>query len=101
MATLPDEMTSDFLSVWQESPVFMVACGASVKVLVSRATRAFDLELGGFAPSRGIEVRALARDLPQGVVPGCTVSIEGESYRVEDTARRPGLPIVSISLTQT
>ncbi|MDO4818271.1 MAG: hypothetical protein Q3986_07585 [Akkermansia sp.] len=100
MATLPDEMTSDFLSVWQDAPVFMVACGASIKVLVSRATRAFDLELGGFAPRQGIEARALTRDLPPELAVGCTVSIDRETYRVEDMARRPGMPITSLSLVQ-
>lgn len=99
--TLRDEMTADFLSVWEEVPVFMEACGASVKVLVSQASRAQDLELGGFTPKLGIEVRALRRDLPHALGVGVSVSIDGEAYRVENMARRPGLPIVSLSLIQT
>lgn len=99
--TLRDEMAADFLSVWEEAPAFMQACGSSVKVLVSQASRAQDLELGGFTPKLGIEVRALRRDLPHALGVGVSVSIDGVAYRVENMASRPGLPIVSLSLVQT
>lgn len=97
---LNDEMTGDFLSLWEDVPVFMEACGSSIKVLLSRASRSLDLDLGGFTKSQSLEARILRRDMPTALVVGSIVVVDGVEYRVEDIAKRPGLPIVSLTLTQ-
>lgn len=98
--SLTREMTGDFLSIWEEVPQFLTAHGVQVRVLLSQAGRSHELELGGFSRRLSLEARCLASDLPAALSPGSIVQVDGQSYRVENISRRPGLPLVSLDLLQ-
>ena len=49
MSNLSTEMTADFLSLWEEVPVYLSYGSVEIKVLLSHADRSRDLDLGGFA----------------------------------------------------
>lgn len=98
--SLSDEMTRDFLAIREEVPVFLSCGEAFCMVLVSQESRSHDLELGGFAPQRSISVKALRAELPDNLKEGLLVQVDGVSYRVENIAARPGLPIVTLDLKE-
>ncbi len=98
--SLSDEMTRDFLALREEVPVFLSCGDAFCMVLVSQDSRSHDLALGGFSPKRSISVRALRAELPDNLKEGALALVDGISYRVGNIAIRPGLPIVSLELTE-
>lgn len=100
MSSLSTEMIADFLSVWEEVPVYLTAGPVRARVLVSQNTEADELQLGGMAHNRTLDVRALRAELPPGLKVGQLVSVDGQNFRVENIAARAGLPIVTINLVE-
>lgn len=100
MSGLATEMTTDFLSLWEEVPVTLHYGDAKLRVLLSHSDRSRDLDLGGFAEKRAMGARALRAELPPSMKPGCLVSVDGTSYRVESIGTRPGLSIVTLDLLE-
>ncbi len=100
MSNLSTEMTVDFLSLWEEVPVYLSYGSVEIKVLLSHADRSRDLDLGGFAEKRTMGARALRSEIPPAMQPGSLVLVDGISYRVESIGIRPGLPIATIDLLE-
>ena len=100
MSNLSTEMTADFLSMWEEVPVYLRFGNTELKVMLSHADRSRDLDLGGFAEKRTIGARALRAEIPPAMQPGSLVLVDGIRYRVESIGIRPGLPIATIELME-
>lgn len=98
--SLYDDMSRDFLSVWEEVPAFLILGDKKLRAIASRDTSAVDLELGGFAARNSLSARLLREEMPQHLKIGVIVQVEGNPYRVEKIQTRPTTPIVTLDLIE-
>lgn len=98
--SLYDDMSRDFLSVWEEVPAFLILGDEKIRAIISQDTASADLELGGFATRNTMSARLLREEFSSQLKIGVVVQVEGNSYRVEKIQTRPTTPIVTLDLIE-
>ncbi len=99
-ASLQDEMSADFFSVWEEVRDSVTLDSQQYKALVSDGTLGAELELGGFENTRTLTVKLLRVDLPAVPAVGSILQYGGLNYRINSVNGKPTMPIVSFSCLQ-
>lgn len=98
--SLYEDMSRDFLHVWEEIPAYLVCPSGQIRAVLSLDAISMDLDLGGFVGRNSMTARVLRDELPDSLTVGSIVQTDGKPHRIEKIQTRPNTPIATLTLTE-
>ena len=99
---IDSEILADFRSLLAEHGTTARWNGLGLQVLVSRARRDQQVNIGGLVDAPELTLRVARASFPAALpAPGHRIEVDGAAWRISQVSNHPRSPILSFTLTTT